>query len=163
MLFCWRECWGKAHSTSQPLAPLPAAFPLQTLAQLYSLTSPSPQSQNNQRSLKPPRTLPGAARALSLLVALDATRNAIALSEAAARGIPTIALASGQVDAAAVTYPVVARDFSPAFVHFFLDLLVRVANVAEPPLPDPLEPEPELAAAAAAGGGHSSSSAAAQQ
>jgi hypothetical protein len=27
-----------------------------------------------------------------------------------------------------VTYPVLARDFSPAFVHFFLDWIIKVAN-----------------------------------
>lgn len=59
---------------------------------------------------------------------LDTTRNAIALQEAAQRSIATVALASGQVDMGAVTYPVLARDFSPEFVHFFLDMLVRVAN-----------------------------------
>lgn len=31
-----------------------------------------------------------------------------------------------------VTYPVLARDFSPAFVHFFLDWILKVANT---PLP----------------------------
>lgn len=61
---------------------------------------------------------------------LDTTRNSIALREAAQRSIPTIALASGQVDMSAVTYPVLARDFSPEFVHFFLDMLIKVANVA---------------------------------
>jgi hypothetical protein len=27
-----------------------------------------------------------------------------------------------------VTYPVLARDFSPGFTHFFLDWIVKVAN-----------------------------------
>jgi hypothetical protein len=31
-----------------------------------------------------------------------------------------------------VTYPVLARDFSPGFVHFFLDWIIKVANT---PLP----------------------------
>ena len=73
--------------------------------------------------------LAGRGRDLRLLIVLDTTRNSIALQEAAQRSIPTIALASGQVDMSHVTYPVLARDFSPAFVHFFLDMLVRVANV----------------------------------
>lgn len=96
-------------------------------------------------SLKPPRTLPGAARALSLLVVLDTTRNAIALSEASQRGIPTVALASGQVNMSNVTYPVMARDFSPAFVHFFLDALVKVVNVG--PLAQAHAPRPPAHAA----------------
>jgi hypothetical protein len=29
-----------------------------------------------------------------------------------------------------VTYPVLARDFSPNFIHFFLDWIVKVANAA---------------------------------
>lgn len=29
-----------------------------------------------------------------------------------------------------VTYPVLARDFHPGFVHFFLDWIVKVANAA---------------------------------
>jgi hypothetical protein len=96
-----------------------------------SLHPPPPPVSNLHPppSLKPPRTLPGRARDLRLLIVLDTTRNTIALQEAAQRGVATVALASGQVDMSAVTYPVLARDFSPEFAHFFLDMLVRVANV----------------------------------
>jgi ribosomal protein S2 len=94
-----------------------------------------PYAHLSPRSLKPPRTLQGRARDLRLLVVLDTTRNEIALREASERGIPTVALASGQADMRTVTYPVFARDFSPAFVHFFLDALVKVANVVPEHLP----------------------------
>lgn len=90
-------------------------------------------AEQEQHKLKPPRTLPGRARDLQLMIVMDTTRNAVALQEAAMCGVPTIALASGQVDMSQVTYPVLARDFSPGFSHFFLDLLVKVANVAPPP------------------------------
>jgi len=109
---------------------------------LIALTQTTMRAHSTQHthSLKPPRTLPGRGRDLRLLIVLDTTRNAIALQEAAQRSIPTIALASGQVDMSNVTYPVFARDYSPEFVHFFLDMLVRVANVV-----------PDAAAAARAG------------
>jgi hypothetical protein len=87
------------------------------------------RAEQAMHGLKPPGTMRGRGRDLRLLVVLDTTRNAAALSEAAQRGIPSIALASGQANMASVTYPVAARDFSPEFVHFFLDMLVRVANV----------------------------------
>jgi ribosomal protein S2 len=89
--------------------------------------------------------LQGRGRDLRLLVVLDTTANEIALREAAQRGVPTVALASGQADLRTVTYPVFARDYSPAFVHFFLDALVKVANVAP-------RPRGGGAGAAAAGG-----------
>ncbi|KAI8463912.1 MAG: ribosomal protein S2, flavodoxin-like domain-containing protein [Monoraphidium minutum] len=91
-------------------------------------------AEHAQHTLKPPRTLSGRGRSLGLLVVLDTTRNAVALQEAAQRGVPTVALASGQVDMSSVTYPVLARDFSPAFVHFFLDNIVKLANVKAPAL-----------------------------
>lgn len=90
--------------------------------------APHPHPPLPPARLKPPRMLAGRGRDLRLLVVLDTSRNAIALQEAAQRGIPTIALASGQADMSSVTYPVLARDFSPGFVHFFLDMLVKVAN-----------------------------------
>jgi ribosomal protein S2 len=73
--------------------------------------------------------LAGRGRDLRLMIVLDTSSNSIALSEAVQRGVPTVALASGQADMSPVTYPVLARDFSPEFVHFFLDMLVKVANV----------------------------------
>lgn len=109
--------------------PAACRLPAPAAGSCICLTIPLAHPPPPLRSLKPPRTLPGRGRDLRLLVVLDTTRNAIALQEAAQRGIPTVALASGQVDMSSVTYPVLARDFSPDFVHFFLDLLVRVANV----------------------------------
>ena len=69
-------------------------------------------------------------RHLSLLVFLDSTRNGVGISEAASRNIPTIALVNSMKDLSKITYPVLARDFHPEFAHFFLDWIVKVANVA---------------------------------
>jgi ribosomal protein S2 len=69
-------------------------------------------------------------RHLGLLVFLDSTRNAVGISEAASRNVPTIALINSIKDLSKITYPVMARDFHPEFVHFFLDWVVKVANVA---------------------------------
>lgn len=77
---------------------------------------------------KPAGSLRGMQRNLRLLVFLDSTKNAVAIKEAYNRNIPTISLVNTTRDLSLVTYPVLARDFTPNFVHFFLDWIIKVAN-----------------------------------
>lgn len=79
--------------------------------------------------IKPQGSLRGEARHLALMVVLDSTRNTPALREAYQVNIPTIALVNPTRDLSNITYPVLARDFHPGFVHFFLDWLIKVVNV----------------------------------
>lgn len=79
---------------------------------------------------KPAGSLKGVPQDLQLMIFLDSTKNAVAIKEAYNRNIPTIAITNTTKDMSLVTYPVLARDSSPAFVHFFLDWIVKVANVA---------------------------------
>jgi hypothetical protein len=78
-----------------------------------------------------PRGARGLMPRLRLLVVLDPTFRAdgLALSEAAARGVPTAALVAHNVDLADVTYPVLGRGGSPRMAWLLLDRLVKVANV----------------------------------
>jgi len=77
--------------------------------------------------------LPGAMRGrhagIQLLVSLDATYNGAAVKEAAQCGIPTAGLVNHHRDLSYLTFPIFARDYHPRFQHFFLDWLLRVANV----------------------------------
>eukprot|EP00775_Hariotina_reticulata_P001546 gene1546-1885_t len=108
---------------------------------------------------KPAGSLRGVPRDLSLMVFLDSTKNAVAIKEAFHRNIPTIALVNTVNDMSQVTYPVLARDFSPDFVHFFLDWIVKVANVAPGRAPqlrqELLAAEAQPSAAASRGRGSS--------
>lgn len=88
------------------------------------------QQEDALHRFKPAGSLRGMPRHLRLMVFLDTTRNTVAIKEAFNRNIPTISLVNTTKDLSLITYPVLARDFSPAFVHFFLDWIVKVANAA---------------------------------
>eukprot|EP00878_Enallax_costatus_P015756 GHUV01016511.1.p1 GENE.GHUV01016511.1~~GHUV01016511.1.p1 ORF type:complete len:167 (+),score=16.69 GHUV01016511.1:34-501(+) len=75
-------------------------------------------------------SLRGTPKDLRLFVFLDSTRNQVAIKEAYLRNIPTIAIVNSVNEMKYITYPVLARDFHPGFVHFFLDWIVKVANAA---------------------------------
>lgn len=62
---------------------------------------------------KPPGTLRGRPKRLRLLVALDATRNAIALREASQRNIPTVSLVAHNADMSRVGAPPPKTKTSP--------------------------------------------------
>lgn len=70
------------------------------------------------------------------MVFLDSTKNQVAIKEAYLRNIPTVAIVNSMNDMKYVTYPVLARDFHPGFVHFFLDWIVKVANAAPMKAPE---------------------------
>jgi len=87
------------------------------------------KAEDEMHQMRAPGMLRACFKRLRLLVVLDATHNALALREAAHRSIPTISLVAHNCDLAHVTYPVLGREFHPKFTHFFLDWLVKVANV----------------------------------
>lgn len=86
----------------------------------------------------------GQAKKLQLLVFLDTTANTVAIQEAYQTGIPTIGLVNHTQDLGTITYPVLARDFHPNFVHFFLEWVLKVVNIRDN------TPEQDMPAAATA-------------
>lgn len=70
------------------------------------------------------------------MVFLDSTRNQVAIKEAYLRNTPTVAIVNSMNEMKYVTYPILARDFHPGFVHFFLDWVLKVANAAPMKAPE---------------------------
>ena len=91
---------------TQRICPVSCAQTGPAHARVADLTSSQPLQQEDSMHLsKPPGTLRGRPKRLRLLVALDATRNAIALREASQRNIPTVSLVAHNADMSRVGAP----------------------------------------------------------
>eukprot|EP00877_Chromochloris_zofingiensis_P002623 jgi/Chrzof1/12361/Cz06g31250.t1 len=100
--------------------------------------------EDKMRKLPAVGVMRGQAKKLQLLVFLDTTANTVAIQEAYQTGIPTIGLVNHTQDLGTITYPVLARDFHPNFVHFFLEWVLKVVNIRDN------TPEQDMPAAATA-------------
>lgn len=58
------------------------------------------------------------------------------LDEAGAAGVLTASLLNAHTRTDGITYPIYASEAHPAYAHFFLDWVLKVANLPTPPLPE---------------------------
>uniref|UniRef100_A0A7R9VU55 Uncharacterized protein n=1 Tax=Chlamydomonas euryale TaxID=1486919 RepID=A0A7R9VU55_9CHLO len=75
------------------------------------------------------RTVQGDHAKLRLIVALDLTHDHTVVEEAHARGLLTASVVNLHSDLSAITYPIYAGEYQLRYQHFFLDWLIKVANV----------------------------------
>eukprot|EP00195_Chlamydomonas_chlamydogama_P013118 CAMPEP_0202904166 /NCGR_PEP_ID=MMETSP1392-20130828/28186_1 /ASSEMBLY_ACC=CAM_ASM_000868 /TAXON_ID=225041 /ORGANISM="Chlamydomonas chlamydogama, Strain SAG 11-48b" /LENGTH=271 /DNA_ID=CAMNT_0049591675 /DNA_START=443 /DNA_END=1258 /DNA_ORIENTATION=+ len=86
-------------------------------------------SETHTARLPLPRSLQGDYQKLRLIIALDLTHDQEAVQEAYERNVMTISLVNAHSDLSRITYPVYAGEFHLGFQHFFLDWIVKVANL----------------------------------
>eukprot|EP00201_Polytomella_parva_P002740 CAMPEP_0175081898 /NCGR_PEP_ID=MMETSP0052_2-20121109/26431_1 /TAXON_ID=51329 ORGANISM="Polytomella parva, Strain SAG 63-3" /NCGR_SAMPLE_ID=MMETSP0052_2 /ASSEMBLY_ACC=CAM_ASM_000194 /LENGTH=296 /DNA_ID=CAMNT_0016352985 /DNA_START=159 /DNA_END=1049 /DNA_ORIENTATION=- len=96
------------------------------LAMLRDVISAEDQSSR----LPVPNSATGSLSKLALVICLDPTYNHEVLEEAYFKSLLTISLVNSHSDLSTVNYPVYASDTHVGFQHFFLQWILRVANIS---------------------------------
>eukprot|EP00798_Chlamydomonas_sp_ICE-L_P011284 gene11284-18916_t len=86
-------------------------------------------AETDSARLPIPMSLQGKHSKLRLIIALDLTHDYEAIQEAFERHVMTVSVVNAHSDLSRITYPVYAGEFHVKFQHFFLDWIVKVANV----------------------------------
>lgn len=159
---------GRPPVTSKPSPSLPAADRQWLVSKLAERTSTAEQRDQRrshkellrnvvQAEIESARLrLPNAATgrlssSLALVLVLDLSYGAEAVREAAGRNIMTASLLNAHSDLSDIHYPIYASEFHPRFQHFFLEWLLRVANLPPTGTAAAAAPPRGPAASAAAG------------